>query len=249
MKIDREKVGEFFSRPIVFVIAMVCLAILMTELILLLPAKAQAEEITFCVKRSGVMYQVGPELRRQECRTRDTLLVMNSEGPQGPKGDDGLPGEDGNDGLSGMDGVAGPQGPRGESGLLIPSEVEPEVIGDVFICKSTFDGMTAISLSWTLGNSYGDIPGILHPRSDVDDRIATGISWGEIKIPSRCNPYPLYEQKQNGTHAGITFVFSDLACGGQITMNVYGNWMGTDFEFHVFENWEENNICRVVSMY
>ena len=67
--------------------------------LLLLPSHAPpalAEEpLNACVKRSGALYLVGPEYRRQECRPNDTPTTINAEGVEGPQGPTGPPGMSG----------------------------------------------------------------------------------------------------------------------------------------------------------
>jgi len=66
--------------------------------------KAAGEQISVCVKKSGLVYVIGSDFRRQDCRKNDSLLTWNITGPQGPKGDKGDRGE------------PGPVGPQGEAG-------------------------------------------------------------------------------------------------------------------------------------
>ena len=51
--------------------------------------KAEGQQITVCAKKSGLVYVIGEDFRRVDCKKNDTLLSWNITGPQGPKGDTG----------------------------------------------------------------------------------------------------------------------------------------------------------------
>jgi hypothetical protein len=72
--------------------------------------RAEGEQISVCVKKSGLVYVIGDEFRRQDCKKNDSLLSWNITGTQGPKGDKGDKGDQGDVG------PMGPQGERGEKG-------------------------------------------------------------------------------------------------------------------------------------
>lgn len=69
--------------------------------------RAVGSQITVCVKKSGLVYVIGQEFKRADCKKGDSLLSWNSEGIQGPKGEKGEQGEVG---------PMGPQGPKGDKG-------------------------------------------------------------------------------------------------------------------------------------
>ena len=60
---------------------------------------AVAEQLTMCVTHMGRTTMVGPTLKRQTCRTNETLVPFNTEGPQGIQGPPGDPGQQGPPGL------------------------------------------------------------------------------------------------------------------------------------------------------
>jgi hypothetical protein len=81
--------------------------------------RAAGDEITVCVKRSGLVYVIGDGFRRSECRPADTLLSWGAAGAQGPAGADGAQGPQGpagTGGANGEDGQPGAQGPAGADG-------------------------------------------------------------------------------------------------------------------------------------
>lgn len=78
--------------------------------------QAAGGEITVCVKKSGVVYVIGNDFKRAECKRNDTLLTWNIQGPKGDKGDPGLPGADGANGAPGEQGLQGIQGDKGDKG-------------------------------------------------------------------------------------------------------------------------------------
>ena len=72
--------------------------------------QAEGQQITMCVKKSGFVYVVGQDFRREDCKKTDSLLSWNTAGQQGPKGDKG------DAGLQGIQGEIGPIGPKGDKG-------------------------------------------------------------------------------------------------------------------------------------
>jgi hypothetical protein len=77
-----------------------------------------------CLKTSnGTLYDVNSE-GPVECKTKDTAISWNQDGPQGlqgpagPQGEQGIPGENGGTGATG---ATGPQGPQGEPGPMGPA--------------------------------------------------------------------------------------------------------------------------------
>jgi len=70
-------------------------------------SRATGSQITVCVKKSGLIYVIGEDFKRTDCKKSDSLLSWNSEGVQGPKGDKGDQGDIG---------PIGPQGPKGDKG-------------------------------------------------------------------------------------------------------------------------------------
>ena len=56
--------------------------------------KAVDSQITICAKKSGLVYIIGDEFRRADCRKNDSLLSWNTTGVKGPKGDKGDTGKD-----------------------------------------------------------------------------------------------------------------------------------------------------------
>ena len=61
-------------------------------------SRATGETITVCVKKTGLIYVIGEGFKRTDCKTGDTLLTWNAEGPEGPQG---------------------PQGPQGAAGMNV----------------------------------------------------------------------------------------------------------------------------------
>lgn len=61
-------------------------------------ASAVGDQITICAKKSGLVYVIGEDFKRKDCKATDQLLSFNVSGPKGDKGD------------------VGPRGPAGESG-------------------------------------------------------------------------------------------------------------------------------------
>lgn len=78
--------------------------------------KAEGNQITVCVKKSGFVYVIGQEFKRDECNKNDSLLSWNTTGIQGPKGDTGETGPVGPQGVKGDTGIAGQQGAIGSVG-------------------------------------------------------------------------------------------------------------------------------------
>ncbi len=87
--------------------------------------KAGGQQISVCVKNSGLVYVIGESFKRQDCKKNDSLLSWNIVGPQGlkgnkgdigPKGDTGEQGSIGLTGSQGVQGEPGPKGDRGEQG-------------------------------------------------------------------------------------------------------------------------------------
>lgn len=78
--------------------------------------KAEGNQITVCVKKSGFVYVIGEEFKRDECKKNDSLLSWNTTGIQGQKGDKGDIGATGPQGLQGIQGDVGPVGPKGIKG-------------------------------------------------------------------------------------------------------------------------------------
>ncbi len=67
------------------------------QLLTISPAP-QAIELDACIKRSGRVYIIGEEYRRQECRLNDVVTTLSTEeiaGPQGPSGPEGPKGDTG----------------------------------------------------------------------------------------------------------------------------------------------------------
>ncbi|MCK5027397.1 MAG: collagen-like protein [Candidatus Pacebacteria bacterium] len=87
-------------------------------------SQAQGQEISLCVRKSGVAYVVGEGFQKQECHKNEKLLTLNIQGPQGPQGVQGESGPmgpegpQGSKGDSGDVGLAGPQGLKGDQGEI-----------------------------------------------------------------------------------------------------------------------------------
>lgn len=75
--------------------------------------KAEGNQITVCVKKNGLMYVIGGEFKKKDCKHEDSLFSWNTAGTQGPKGDIG---DTGPQGLQGEFGPTGPQGVAGTNG-------------------------------------------------------------------------------------------------------------------------------------
>ena len=84
--------------------------------------KAEGGQITVCVKNSGLIYVIGHDFKRMDCKKNDSLLSWNSTGQIGPRGEigpvgpEGPRGTDGIDGIQGSIGLTGPQGLKGDTG-------------------------------------------------------------------------------------------------------------------------------------
>jgi len=80
------------------------------------------QEITACVKNSGLIYVVGDIFKITDCKNNDTLLTWNTAGqdglvgPQGERGDQGIQGLQGEIGLQGLTGPQGIQGASAQQG-------------------------------------------------------------------------------------------------------------------------------------
>ena len=184
--------------------------------------KAEGNQITVCVKNDGLMYVIGGEFKRSECKENDSLLSWNVKGIQGPKGEKG---------------DVGPMGPQGEKGdsLTLPTELKPTV-SNLTICKQRSGN--GVAFRWSLTNSYGIIP----KKLSADQNISTGISWGEVTIHSVLSPdYPTYTYKANGTHHTLSFSSADNIGNGsplEFTGVVY--WNGFSIPVLYSGTWSEN---------
>lgn len=78
--------------------------------------KAEGEQISVCVKKSGLVYVIGEDFKQADCKNNDSSLTWNITGPQGLKGDKGDTGERGLVGLTGPQGIQGEPGPKGDMG-------------------------------------------------------------------------------------------------------------------------------------
>ncbi len=58
-------------------------------------SKAEGNQIQVCVKKSGLIYVIGDEYKRSDCKKNDSFLSWNTAGIQGPKGEKGDKGKDG----------------------------------------------------------------------------------------------------------------------------------------------------------
>lgn len=102
--------------------------------------QAEGDQITVCVKKDGLMYVVGGEFKKKDCKHESNLLTWNKAGLQGPKGDvgatgpQGAQGEAGPMGTQGLKGDMGATGPQGEVGLSGPQGPK----GDTGLLSSTF---------------------------------------------------------------------------------------------------------------
>ena len=79
-------------------------------------ASAVGDQITICAKKSGLVYVIGEDFKRKDCKATDQLLSFNVSGPKGDKGDKGDAGEMGLQGLKGDKGEKGDSGTGGGSG-------------------------------------------------------------------------------------------------------------------------------------
>jgi hypothetical protein len=81
--------------------------------------KADGGQITICAKKSGLIYIIGEDFKRIDCKKNDSLISWNSAGqigPKGDKGDVGPAGPKGDTGEQGPIGLTGQQGIQGEPG-------------------------------------------------------------------------------------------------------------------------------------
>ncbi len=77
-------------------------------------ANQPPREIHACVSsNSGALRVVGAA---DTCRTGETKLTWNTQGPQGLQGPQGIPGPVGPQGPQGQTGATGPEGPQGATG-------------------------------------------------------------------------------------------------------------------------------------
>lgn len=79
-------------------------------------AYAEGKTITMCVRQNGLVYIIGKDFKRDECRKNDQLISWNTEGVPGPKGDKGEVGTIGPKGEQGVKGDVGPAGAQGIQG-------------------------------------------------------------------------------------------------------------------------------------
>ena len=85
-------------------------------------ASGEATVIHGCVSQANGVLRVVSD--GAACRTNETTIAWNQEGPtgsQGPQGETGPQGPQGETGLTGATGAIGPQGPQGETGPQGPA--------------------------------------------------------------------------------------------------------------------------------
>jgi hypothetical protein len=110
--------------------------------------KAEGTTLEVCVKKSGLIYVIGEEFRRSECKKNDSLLSWNTAGIQGLKGDTGLQGPKGDVGATGPKGdtgATGAQGTQGITGSIGPMGLQgakgdsaSNGAGNIAFCSNTF---------------------------------------------------------------------------------------------------------------
>lgn len=100
------------------------------------PAKPETATIVACVHRGNDDVRIISENDR--CRSNESRIEWNAQGPEGPRGPQGLPGPQGRtgergpqgvpgaQGLAGFQGPQGPAGPRGEQGPAGPQGARGE---------------------------------------------------------------------------------------------------------------------------
>ncbi len=93
--------------------------------------KAEGVTLEVCVKKSGLIYVIGEDFRRSECKKNDSLLSWNTAGIQGPRGETGLQGPKGDTGPQGEVGDNGPMGQQGPKG-----DKATHGAGNIAFCES-----------------------------------------------------------------------------------------------------------------
>jgi hypothetical protein len=78
--------------------------------------QAVTNGISVCVLKNGTVHVIGPDFKRDDCKTNETLLTWNAQGPKGDQGIQGPVGPKGDTGSSGTNGVNGAPGAKGDTG-------------------------------------------------------------------------------------------------------------------------------------
>ncbi len=137
--------------------------------------KAEGNQITVCVKKSGLVYVIGEEFRRSECKKNDSLLSWNTAGMQGLKGDKGDMGPQGTQGIKGDAGDTGPQGMKGDKG-----DNATHGAGNIAFCSSRYGSscQAVLKTDGTIWEWTGDIwiPMVNEPRS-IPVPVSEVIDW------------------------------------------------------------------------
>lgn len=128
--------------------------------------KAEGNQITVCVKKSGLVYVIGEEFKRSECKKNDSLLSWNMTGIQGPKGDKGDMGPEGPQGIKGEAGPIGLQGPKGQDAR--------HGAGNIAFCSSFSFCQTALKIDGTVWEFSGD--NIWIPTPNVPKSVPIDVS-------------------------------------------------------------------------
>ncbi len=141
--------------------------------------KADGQQISVCVKKSGFVYVIGENFRREECKKGDSFLSWNIAGIQGPKGDKGDTGEQGPVGLTGLQGIQGergdigPTGPQGEPGLSAQNGA-----GNIAFIIQAEEVLKTDGTVWMHSNGSWirnqDISPVPVPVSDIVDFVSRG---------------------------------------------------------------------------
>lgn len=101
--------------------------------------KAEGVLLEVCVKKSGLIYVIGEDFRRSECKKNDALLSWNTSGIQGSKGDTGP------QGIKGDKGDVGPQGEKAAQGA-----------GNIAFCSIYNDCASVLKTDGTIWDFNGN---------------------------------------------------------------------------------------------
>lgn len=142
--------------------------------------KAEGLTLEVCVKKSGLIYVIGEEFKRSECKKNDSLLSWNTAGIQGPKGDKGDTGITGPQGTQGVAGDTGPMGPQGLKG-----DKATHGAGNIAFCASYGSNCQIVLKTdgtvWEFNGYNVWIPSPSYPLSVPVD-VSQIVSWERISF-------------------------------------------------------------------
>lgn len=147
--------------------------------------RAVGSQITVCVKKSGLVYVIGQDFKRYDCKKNDSLLSWNSEGIQGPRGDTGeqgpigLTGPRGESGPKGDVGPTGPQGVKGDKG-----DSAQKGAGDIAFCDEDTFCRIVLKKDGTVW-FFNPNTGIWEPRGNPDTApipVENIVTWSRLHL-------------------------------------------------------------------